>query len=76
MSPEQYIDNLSVEDCHKPLEADVAWLRMVWRHLKDASKSLHDKSKPALERIDNTYCGLDNAITYIEDQIYKTVEAQ
>lgn len=60
MSPEQYIDNLSVEDCHKPLEADVAC----------------DKSKPALERIDNTYCGLDNAITYIEDQIYKTVEAQ
>lgn len=28
MSPEQYIDNLSVEDCHKPLEADVAWLRV------------------------------------------------
>jgi len=76
MKPDEYIEQLSVEDCHMPIKANVAWLRMIYRHLTDASISLHDSSKPALERIDNTYCGLDNAIVYIQDQIYKSVEAQ
>lgn len=71
MKPDTYInEHLSVEDCHKLIKADVAWLRMVYRHLTHASVSLHDKTKTYQDRVDNTYSGLDNAITYksVEDQ--------
>ncbi len=74
MKADTFFDKLTPQECHKPIQADIAWLRMVYRHLTDASTSLHDKEKPDAERIDNTFCPLDNAIVFVEDMLYKSLE--
>ena len=66
-------EDISIENCHKPIQADVAWLRMIYQHLTMASMSLHDKGKSEKDRIDNTYCGLDNAIVYVEDMLHTSI---
>lgn len=74
MKANPIFEQLSVEDCHKPVLADVAWLRMVYQHLTQASTSLHNKNNSERDRIDNCYGGLDNAIVYIENMLHNSIE--
>lgn len=59
MKPDTYItEHLSVEDCQRPILADVAWLKQLYKHLTDKDKAQ----------------GLHNALAEIESMIYKSVE--
>lgn len=62
------------------LKADVAWLRMVHAHVKSGLDALRDKkpapwplSSPDQVRISNAIPSIDNAVTYIEDMIEKSL---
>lgn len=73
---ERLFDDLSNDDCHKQLQADVAWLRMVWRHLHYVNSAIKDKTKSQDDRISNSLPDLSNAMTYIEDEIWRVVEGR
>lgn len=75
---EDYFNDLTIPQCHAPVQADVAWLRMVARHVKDGLRALRAKDDEVLfgdkDRIDNSLCPLSNALVYMEDMIYKSIE--
>lgn len=76
MKPSDDFDALTVEQCHMPLKAKVAWLRMVYRHIAGAMDSLRDKKSSDRDRVDNALNDVANAMTYIEDEIYRSTQGE
>ena len=76
MTPDAYINSLTVTDCHVPIKTDVAWLRLIYEELRDADRPFLDNDMDEYERISTARRKLQNVIAHIQDMIYKSVEAQ
>ena len=68
-------ENLTTEQHHTQLTANVAWLRMVLKHLQQSDSALHE-DVPDKDKINNACGPLQNAIVYIEDEICKTLKIE